>query len=162
VRPPGIALLLAVLLASCGGDAAPRPVRAASIGDYAATTNTLCSQLASAVRRTFRDAPSDPVAALSRYARDVHDAGERFSQATPPAVLRSFHAAAVRHLARESAVLRHAADLSAAGDPAGALDALHLVGLLPDPIPGPVLRRAPACRGASLPPTHADPAAQLA
>jgi hypothetical protein len=153
VRPSRIVPLLAVTLASCGGADAPPTAPAASLGGYAATTNTLCSKLAAAVRRAFEDAPNDPVAALRDYARDVHDAGKRFSDATPPAGLASFHARAVRHLARESASLRHAARLSAAGEPAAALRALHLTGLLPEPIPAPVLRRAPACRGGVAPQT---------
>ena len=157
MRLPHIAPLLAVLLASCGGAAPPRSPPEASLAGYAATTNALCSELASAVQRTFEGAASDPVAALTRYARDVHASGERFSKATPPAALERFHARAVRHLARESAALRKAADLSAAGDPAAALEALHLTGLLPDAIPAGVLRRAPACRGGgAVPATPAE------
>jgi hypothetical protein len=159
VRPPRIVLLLTVALASCGGDDAPRERAAPSLQAYSATTNTLCSELAAAVRRTFATAPQNPDAALSRYARDVHDAGKRFSGATPPPDLVRFHAAAVRHLARESATLRRAAALSAAGDPAGALRMLHLTRLLPDRIPAGVLHRAPACRGGVAPATPADPAA---
>ena len=162
MRLPRIVLLLAVVLASCGGDDAPPPDPRASLGDYAATTNTMCTDLASAVRRTFADMPADPVAALSRYARDVHDAGKRFSETTPPPALERFHAKAVRHLARESASLRRAAELSAAGNPAAALEALHLTRLLPDPIPATVLRRAPACRGAGLPAVRAAPYGDLA
>ena len=162
MRLPRIAVLLVVVLASCGGDDAPPPAPRASLGDYAATTNTMCSELASAVRRTFADVATDPVAALSRYAREVHDAGKRFSVATPPPELERFHAKAVRHLARESASLRRAAELGAAGDPAAALEALHLTGLLPDPIPATVLRRAPACRGAGIPAVPAVPAGELA
>ena len=153
MRPPRIALLLVVTLAACGGDDAPRPERSASLGEYAATTDSLCAKLASAVRRTFAEVAIDPVAALSHYARDVHDAGRRFSATTPPPELARFHAAAVRHLARESAALRRAAELSAAGNPAGALESLHLTGLLPDRIPQRVLRRAPACRGSTVPGT---------
>jgi hypothetical protein len=153
VRPWCAAWLLAVMLASCGGTDPPRALPAASLGGYSASANALCAELAVAVRRTFRDAPEDPVAALGRYARDVHDSGSRFSQATPPASLRAFHARAVRHLARESAALRRAAELSAAGDPAAALEALHLTGLLPEAIPAGVLRRAPACRGDAVPET---------
>lgn len=158
MRLTRLPLLLAVVLASCGGDDAPSRPAAASIGAYSATTNTLCTQLASAVRRTFADVATDPVAALSHYARDVHDAGQRFSEATPPPALERFHAAAVRHLARESAALRRAAELSAAGEPAAALHSLHLTGLLPDPIPERVLRAAPACRGAVVPEATGDPA----
>ena len=161
VRLPHI-VLLAVVLASCGGDGAPRRAPAASTSAYAASANTLCSQLASAVRRTFEDVGTDPVAALSHYARDVHAAGKRFSEATPPPALARFHATAVRHLARESAALRHAAELSAAGDPAAALDALHLTRLLPERIPAAVLRRAPACRGAGIPEAPAGPEGELA
>lgn len=158
MRPSRIAPLLALALASCGGADPPRARPAASAGDYAATTNALCAELAAAVRRTFHDAATDPVAALGRYARDVHDSGKRFSEATPPASLRAFHARAVRHLARESASLRRAAELSAAGDPAAALRALHHTGLLPEAIPAVVLSRAPACRGGGVvPATPADP-----
>ena len=57
MRPSRIAPLIAVLLASCGGAGTPRSRPAASLGDYAATTNALCSELAVAVRRTFHDAP---------------------------------------------------------------------------------------------------------
>jgi len=156
VRLSRVVPLLAVMLASCGGADAPAASPPASIGDYAASANTLCSELASAVGRTFRDVPEDPVAALGRYARDVHDSGKRFSDATPPASLQSFHARAVRHLARESAALRRAAELSAGGDPAAALKTLHLTGLLPDAIPAAVLRRAPACRGDLAPATPGD------
>ncbi len=157
MRPPRVALLLTVVLASCGGEDAPRAAPAPSLGAYSASANELCSELAGAVRRTFEDAPGDPDAALSRYARDVHDAGKRFSAAPPPRSLRRFHAAAVRHLAFESATLRRAADLSAAGDPAAALKALHLTGLLPDSIPEVVLRRAPACRGGVVPAVPGEP-----
>ena len=148
--------LLAVMLASCGGAEPPAARPAASLGGYATTTNTLCAELAAAVRQTFRDMPADPVAALARYAREVHDSGKRFSDATPPASLEGFHARAVRHLARESAALRRAAELSADGDPAAALKALHLTGLLPAGIPAGVLRRAPACRGDVVPATPGD------
>src|SRR4051794_2900805 len=131
------------MLASCGGGEPPRAHPEASLGSYAATTNTLCAELASAVRRTFEDAPSDPVAALGHYARDVRASSKRFPGATPPATLERFHARAARHLARESAALRRAAELSAAGEPGAALEALHLTGLLPERIPAGVLRRAP-------------------
>jgi hypothetical protein len=156
VRLSRVVPLLAVMLASCGGVDSPRARSRTSLRDYAATTNTMCAELAAAVRRTFADAPSDPVAALGRYARDVHDSGQRFSKATPPASLAEFHARAIRHLARESAALRHAADLSAAGDPAAALDALHSTRLLPERMPARVLRRAPACRGEAAPATPGE------
>jgi hypothetical protein len=157
-----IASLLAVTLAACGADATPRPAAEPSLAGYASTTNVMCSQLATAVRRTFEDVSGDPVAALSHYASDVDDAGKRFSEAKPPPVLARFHAAAVRHLARESATLRRAAELSAAGDPAAALQALHLTGLLPDRIPASVLRRAPACRDGVVPATPGEPLGQPA
>lgn len=162
MHPSRVALLVTVALASCGGDEGRRAAPAASLDAYSASTNAMCRQLAAAVRRTFADVGVDPVAALSRYARDVHDAGKRFSEATPPAALRRFHVDAVRHLARESAALRRAADLSAAGEPAAALEALHLTGLLPDAIPERVLRRAPACRGGAVPAPHDEPQGQVA
>jgi hypothetical protein len=160
VRPPHIALLLTVVLASCGGEDASRPGAAATLGAYSASTNMLCSQLAGAVRRAFVEVAQDPDVALSHYARTVHDAGKRFSDVPPPASLRRFHQAAVRHLALESATLRRAAELSAAGDPAAALRTLHTTGLLPDPIPRSVLRRAPACRGPVVPATPGEPLGQ--
>jgi hypothetical protein len=162
VRPPRIALLVTVLLASCGGEDASRPTPTATLGAYSASTNELCSQLAGAVRRAFEETAQDPAAALSHYAHTVHDAGKRFSGAPPPASLQRFHAAAVRHLALESATLRRAAALSAAGDPAAALRTLHATGLLPDPIPSSVLRRAPACRGAVVPAMPGEPLGQPA
>jgi len=157
VRWTLVALLLTFALASCGGEDTAPSTGAATLGDYSASTNDLCSRLAGAVRRAFTDAQEDPGAALSRYARAVHDASSRFSDAPPPASLRRFHAAAVRHLALESATLRRAADLSAAGDPEAALRKLHATGLLPDPIPRSVLRRAPACRGGVAPVTPGQP-----
>jgi hypothetical protein len=153
VRLSRVAPLLAVVLASCGGGDPSRPRPAASVAGYATTTNTLCAELAAAVKETFDGVAGDPVAALARYARAVHDASRRFSDATPPASLQAFHARAVRHLARESAALRRAAELSASGEPAAALKALHLTGLLPERIPASVLRRAPACRGRAVPAT---------
>ncbi len=157
MRLPRVALVLTVVLASCGGEDPPRVAPAASLEGYSASTNELCAQLAAAVRHAFEDAPEDPDSALARYARDVHDAGKTFSDAPPPPSLRAFHAAAVRHLALESATLRRAAQLSAQGDPAAALRTLHATGLLPDPIPRSVLRRAPACRAGVAPATPAEP-----
>jgi hypothetical protein len=152
-----VALLLALVLASCGGDDPPRAAPVASLKAYSASTNSMCAQLAAAVRQAFEDAPEEPDAALSRFARDVHDAGRTFSDAPPPPTLRGFHAAAVRHLALESATLRRAAELSAGGEMAEALRTLHLTGLLPEPIPRAVRRRAPACRAGVAPLSPADP-----
>jgi hypothetical protein len=160
VRLSRIALLVTVLLASCGGEDASRPTPTATLGAYSASTNELCSRLARAVGRAFREAQDDPDGALTHYAAAVHDAGSRFSQAPAPASLRRFHAAAVRHLALESAAVLHAAELSAAGNPAAALRSLHATGLLPDPIPRSVLRRAPACRADVVPATPGEPLGQ--
>jgi hypothetical protein len=155
-----VAMLLTLVLASCGGDDPPRSTGPATLGAYSASTNQLCSRLAGAVRRAITEAQKDPDGALSHYARSVRDAGSRFSEAPPPTSLKRFHAAAVRHLALESATLRRAAELSAAGDPEAALRILHTTGLLPDRIPGSVLRRAPACRGAVVPATPGEPLGQ--
>ena len=143
-----IALLLtAAGLAGCGADGdPPAPARAPTVATYAATTNTLCSELVGALRRAFEDAPADAQAAMTRYASDVRDAGRRFAAVTPPRSLARFAAAAARHVEREAVVLRRAATRSAAGDDAAALRALgRHGGLLPEPIPAIVLRRAPAC-----------------
>jgi hypothetical protein len=143
-----IALLLtAAGLAGCGGDGDPRaPARAPTVATYAATTNTLCSELVGALRRAFEDTPADPDAAIARYASDVRDAGRRFAAVTPPRSLARFAATAARHVEHEAVALRRAATRSAAGDDAAALRALGRHGtLLPEPIPAAVLRRAPAC-----------------
>jgi hypothetical protein len=139
--------LLVAGLAGCGGgEDPPAAARAPTVATYAATTNTLCSELVGALRRAFEDAPGHPDAAIARYASDVRDAGRHFAAVTPPRSLARFAAAAARHVAREARVLRRAATRSAAGDEDAAPRALsHHGGLLPEPIPATVLRRAPAC-----------------
>jgi hypothetical protein len=156
MRLASVALLLAVIVAGCGaGERAPR-ASAPSVAGYAATTNRLCAELVDALRRAFDDAADDPDLAIAHYARDVAAAGGRFAAVAPPPSLARFGAATVRHVRREAAALRLAAARSAGGDRAAARRALGMHGgLLPDAIPGEVLRRAPACGGVGPAPPDA-------
>ena len=149
MRPLAIALLLAATLAACGGSGAPD---GSAVGTYAISADRLCAQLAGAIRHVFENSPDDPDEAMARYAREVGEAGRRFSPADPPASLSRFHRSAVAHVSEQAATLRRAARLSAAGDAQAAIDALLAhTGLLPERIPDAVLRRAPHCRAGVIP-----------
>jgi hypothetical protein len=165
MRPPVAVVLLAgialagCVLAGCGGER--RPPRAGTVAAYAGSTNRLCADLVGALRRAFEDALRDPDAAMARYAREVGAAGARFAGVGAPPSLARFASETTRHVAREAALLRRAAARSAAGDADAAVGALARHGrLLPQRIPGPVLRRAPACGGVAAVPASPPPAGE--
>jgi hypothetical protein len=162
MRPPVAPVLLAVValagctLAGCGGQHRPAP--AGTVAAYAGSTNRLCADLVGALRRAFEDAPRDPDAAMSRYAREVGAAGARFAGVCAPPSLARFASQTTRHVAREAALLRRAAARSAAGDADAAVGALARHGrLLPPRIPVAVLRRAPACGAVAPAPASPSP-----
>ncbi|MDX6681576.1 MAG: hypothetical protein QOG94_1615 [Solirubrobacteraceae bacterium] len=159
MRSVAVVLLCGFALAGCGGERRRAPARAGTVAAYAGSTNRLCADLVGALRRAFEDAPRDPDAAMSRYAREVGDAGARFAGAPVPRSLARFASQARRHVASEAALLRRAAMRSAAGDEDAAVRALARHGrLLPERIPASVLRRAPACGGVAPPPDAPAPA----
>jgi hypothetical protein len=150
VRPIAAALLLALALAACGSEGRPRKAQVTSVVVYAATTDRLCSDLARAIQRAFSDAPTDPAAALDRYARDVADAGRRFAAVPPPPDLVAFHDSAIGHVREEAVKLRRVAAATKAGDSAAEERALRdHQGLLPRAIPATLLAYAPTCRALS-------------